>query len=162
MCDAAAVVSCGHACSKLSVLLSCVRMHAANLVWCLLLYAGARIRLMTVFSAGCYPMHTPEGYEPYTNKAAVLHLTGPDYSTPVAQVFEAAKRPEVRGALPTGGQHMHVLNGAAARLQHSAWRVLRCLQNMPVYYVQADSGMIELAAAHTVGCGRSQRAAASG
>jgi hypothetical protein len=54
------------------------------------------MRLMTVFSAGCYPIHTPDGYAPYTNKAAVLHLTGPDFSTPVAREFEALKRVEVR------------------------------------------------------------------
>jgi hypothetical protein len=53
-------------------------------------------KLATVFSSPCYPMHTPKDDQPFTNKGAVVHLTGPDYATPAVQQFEAVlPRPPV-------------------------------------------------------------------
>jgi hypothetical protein len=46
-------------------------------------------KLVTLFSAPCYPMFTAPEDEPFRNQAAVLHLTAPDYATPDVQHFEA-------------------------------------------------------------------------
>lgn len=41
-------------------------------------------------------MHTPKDEQPFHNKAAVVHLTGPDYANPDVQQFEAVlPRPPV-------------------------------------------------------------------
>lgn len=53
-------------------------------------------KLVTLFSAPDYPQFIAEGEDRYHNKAAVLHLTGPDYSTPQVESFEAVlPRPQV-------------------------------------------------------------------
>lgn len=52
---------------------------------------------MTLFSAPDYPQFIADGDDRYHNKAAVLHLTAPDYATPQVDSFEAVlPRPQVR------------------------------------------------------------------
>lgn len=52
---------------------------------------------MTLFSAPDYPQFIADGDERYHNKAAVLHLSAPDYATPQVESFEAVlPRPQVR------------------------------------------------------------------
>lgn len=54
-------------------------------------------KLVTLFSAPDYPQFIADGEDRYHNKAAVLHLTGPDYCTPQVESFEAVlPRPQVR------------------------------------------------------------------
>lgn len=51
---------------------------------------------MTLFSAPDYPQFIADGEDRYHNKAAVLHLTAPDYATPQVESFEAVlPRPQV-------------------------------------------------------------------
>jgi len=51
---------------------------------------------VTLFSAPDYPMFSAPGEERYNNKAAVLHLSVPDYATPEVHTFEAVlPRPQV-------------------------------------------------------------------
>lgn len=51
---------------------------------------------MTLFSAPDYPMFSAPGDERYRNKAAVVHLSVPDYATPEVHTFEAVlPRPQV-------------------------------------------------------------------
>lgn len=69
----------------------------------LLLHLACRLmctggKLVTLFSAPDYPQFIAEGEDRYHNKAAVLHLTGPDYATPRVESFEAVlPRPQVGG-----------------------------------------------------------------
>jgi hypothetical protein len=54
---------------------------------------------VTLFSAPDYPQFIADGEDRYHNKAAVLHLTAPDYATPRVESFEAVlPRPQVIGA----------------------------------------------------------------
>jgi hypothetical protein len=54
-------------------------------------------KLVTLFSAPDYPQFIADGDERYHNKAAVLHLSAPDYATPQVESFEAVlPRPQVR------------------------------------------------------------------
>ncbi|KAF6259550.1 Metallo-dependent phosphatase-like protein [Scenedesmus sp. NREL 46B-D3] len=46
-------------------------------------------KLVTLFSAPDYPQFAADGEERYHNRAAVLHLTAPDYATPAVDSFEA-------------------------------------------------------------------------
>jgi serine/threonine-protein phosphatase 5 len=58
-------------------------------------FAGGK--LVTLFSAPDYPQFIADGEDRYHNKAAVLHLTTPDYATPQVDSFEAVlPRPQVR------------------------------------------------------------------
>lgn len=59
-----------------------------------MLAAGGK--LVTLFSAPDYPMFQAPCDERFHNKAAVLHLTAPDYATPDVQTFDAVlPRPKV-------------------------------------------------------------------
>lgn len=66
-------------------------------------------------------MFTATGDEPFRNKAAVLHLSAPDYATPDVQHFEALMpRPQVRSGLlhtgtvlAPGGPRLHDLQAAS-------------------------------------------------
>jgi hypothetical protein len=51
---------------------------------------------VTLFSAPDYPQFMADGEARYHNRAAVLHLNAPGYSTPQVESFEAVlPRPQV-------------------------------------------------------------------
>lgn len=53
-------------------------------------------KLVTLFSAPCYPMFSAAGEEPFHNKAAIVHLSAPEYAEPEVLIFEAVlPRPQV-------------------------------------------------------------------
>ncbi|WIA10473.1 hypothetical protein OEZ85_010664 [Tetradesmus obliquus] len=61
-------------------------------------------KLVTLFSAPDYPQFAAEGEERYHNRAAVLHLSAPDYATPAVESFEAVlPRPEAAPYYDTAG-----------------------------------------------------------
>jgi hypothetical protein len=89
-------------------------------------------KLATVFSSPCYPMHTPKDDQPFTNKGAVVHLTGPDYATPAVQQFEAVlPRPPVSA----GGRSLSLPWQAVFRSmcawQWAVWTGLGTHQGLP-------------------------------
>lgn len=75
-------------------------------------------RLVTVFSAPDYPQFMAEGEHRHNNRAAVLHLTAPDYTTPQVESFEAdLPRPQVSLCVISNGLVTHYMSMAACRAQ---------------------------------------------
>ena len=84
-------------------------------------------KLVTLFSAPDYPQFMAEGEDRYHNKAAVLHLTAPDYATPQVESFEAVlPRPQVATARLTAQPlsmtyHVHILVGGPLPASIFCW-----------------------------------------